>query len=215
MSHPQYGDMDSFSTSARSYLDRAKARLSEQTHEALIYAVLELRCGVEARLREYLEPHDHVPAGRRADWRIGNLHRTTNETFKLGDQVARIRLSAPKKSSMYVELFYTPVSRRLRMLADKFGAALHAPVASRAGADPFWPALRAEADEAAALLEEATTGTLLGPLLIDTRSGESLMPIELLEDAEAVRPLLKNLRGAEMIIDVRYFPDLATARNAP
>ena len=166
-------------------------------------------------MREYLEPHDHVPAGRRADWRIGNLHRTTGETFKLGDQVARLRLSAPQKTSMYVELFYTPVSRRLRMLAEKLGAALHAPVTPRDAVDPFWSTLRAEAEEGAALLEEATTGTLLGPLLIDTASGESLMPIEVLEDAEIVGPLLKNLRGTEMLISVAYFPDLASARNAP
>jgi hypothetical protein len=116
---------------------------------------------------------------------------------------------------MYVELFYTPVSRRLRMLAEKLGAALHAPVTPRDAVDPFWSTLRAEAEEGAALLEEATTGTLLGPLLIDTASGESLMPIEVLEDAEIVGPLLKNLRGTEMLISVAYFPDLASARNAP
>jgi hypothetical protein len=40
---------------ARDYLTRARLRLDEQSPAGLFYAAFELRCGIESRLRQYIE----------------------------------------------------------------------------------------------------------------------------------------------------------------
>ena len=203
-----------YGVSARDYLERAKQRLSEGTLEGMFYAALELRSGVEARLQEYLEPHEHIAANRRTDWKVKNLHRTAEEAFQLGDQVARIAILDMKTRKVIATFYYTPVQERLKSLAERFGDYLHAARRRRDDSDPFWVQLRAELTEAAGLLEEATTGTLLGPMLLGGDSGETVMPLELPPDERGTAAAAaKNLIGVDLILDVSYHPTLAAARS--
>ena len=49
MEHSQY------KITSRDYLSRARICLDEGSNRFLFYAAFELRCGIEARMREYLE----------------------------------------------------------------------------------------------------------------------------------------------------------------
>lgn len=205
--------MVDYPVSARAYLQRARDLISDGSPASFFYAAFELRCGVEARLKEYLEPHDHIPEGRRTEWRVTNLHRTTQAVFQLADQISRVRITRAGHGSPIATLFYTPVSTRLRALAERFGNYLHAQSEYRSPDAPFWANLRAELDEAVHLLTEATTGTLLGPMLRKSGTKQANMPVELLPDDPQNATALKDLKGVDdLLIEVRYFPDLISAQ---
>jgi hypothetical protein len=73
-----------YRTSSRDYLLRAQERLRDGTREALFYAAFELRCGIEARMRQYLEVCDHISKKKKEGWKIADLGRGTEEAFRLG-----------------------------------------------------------------------------------------------------------------------------------
>ena len=58
----------SYGMTARHYLERARARLDENTSEGLFCAAFELRCGVESRMREYLRAQEAVSEGKKNGW---------------------------------------------------------------------------------------------------------------------------------------------------
>ncbi len=90
----------------------------------MFYAAFELRCGVEARLQEYLEPHEHIPISQRTEWNVSKLHKTATTAFT--DQVSRIEIFRKGDQSPLGVFYYTPVTKRLRQLAERFGEHLHA-----------------------------------------------------------------------------------------
>jgi len=55
----------SYGFASDNYLQRARMQLDGKTCEGLFYAAYELRCGIEARMREYLDGHDIYQKGRR------------------------------------------------------------------------------------------------------------------------------------------------------
>lgn len=203
--------MESYSVSARAYLTRARKCLAEGTAAQLFYAAFELRCGVEARLQEYLHPHDFVPDVRKLDWQVGKLHKTTLETFQLGDRVARLIIRRRKGGPILMTLYYTPVTARLKQIAQVLGDYLHAGK-YHAPADEYWEHYRALLEEGITLLSEATTGTLLGPLIRHKGSNDTSLPMELLPDTNGVfgNPLL-DMPGKKVIVEVSYHDNLAAA----
>ncbi len=59
-----------YKISSRDYLKRAKKRLDEGSLESLFYASFELRCGVEARMQEYLAAQKDVSKKKKHGWKI-------------------------------------------------------------------------------------------------------------------------------------------------
>lgn len=62
-----------YGISSRAYLDRAKKQFAKKSRECLIYAALELRCAIESRLQEILEPHEHISKKSKQTYRLSNL----------------------------------------------------------------------------------------------------------------------------------------------
>ena len=204
--------MEPYDISSISYLNRARERRAEGTSASLFYAALEVRSGVEARLREYLEHHEHVPIGRRAEWNVSKLHRTAESAFQLQDQIARVRIFRKGETTPSSVSFYTPVTSRLKKFAQRFGEYLHAARAYRKPADPFWAQFGNELDEAIQLLDEATSGTLYGPVLFERGTGRAHMNVIAPDDAAGMRRLLGVDAGDKLRLEVCYFPTLAKAR---
>ncbi|MGI2856448.1 hypothetical protein ACRTDR_20040 [Shewanella algae] len=50
----------SYGVSSKDYLSRAKELIAEDRIESLFYAAFEIRCGIEARMNEYLEVQKHI-----------------------------------------------------------------------------------------------------------------------------------------------------------
>lgn len=193
---------DDFTTSSHGYLERAEQRLKEDTKEALYYAALELRCGVEARLREYLDCQDHVPKKRRQGWNVGRLARTAKHTFRTENKVGRFSITDGETGKITV-LYYTPVPRNLRNAAERLGNYLHASREYHLPEDSFWDDFRGRLREIAVELRKATAGSLLGMPLM--RPGNQLaMPFEYMED-DSIRNRFK--KGGHYSISVEYLEE--------
>lgn len=59
-----------YTVTAACYLDRARAELASDDPARLFYAAFELRAGIEARLKEYLEHALDVPKKQKREWAI-------------------------------------------------------------------------------------------------------------------------------------------------
>src|ERR1043165_8534857 len=147
---------------SNAYLFRARHRLDENTSDALFYAAFELRCGVEARMREYLEDQEHVSRKKREGWQIAALAATIKQTFSLGELGARYTFY--RGFSLIGTLEYRPVLPATQAAAERLGDYLHA---QRAYRDPWWVQLRTFLESTYRGLEWSVRGELLGPPLRD------------------------------------------------
>lgn len=123
-------EMKSYGTHARDYLARARTRLDENSAEALFYAAFELRCGIEARLHQYLEAQRGNKKRIRQGWRIAKLAKDLDRYFRTGDKVIRIAMRERNGPPFYV-LMYTPVTSRLQNLGERIGNLMHIPIRYR------------------------------------------------------------------------------------
>jgi len=203
--------MDDYSVTSRCYLSRALERLRSSRRDELFYAALEIRCGVEARLQEYLHPHEFIPIGKRNDWHAGKLHTTAEQAFRTGDKVQRVRIYEGDRH--LATLYYVPVTARLRKIAEKLGDYLHAAKKHYPPADEYWETFRALLEEGANLLAEATDGTLLGPVLVNKRTGLASMPTELLSEPEGSTNPLLQLKGKSVQVEITYYDSLSAAKT--
>lgn len=195
-----------YGTSAKAYLVRAWRELKSDDASRCFYAAFELRAGIEARLREYLENQDHVPEGRKKDWQIARLGASVAKAFNT-TFVARVQIKRDGREA--ITLLYTPVSSELQAVAKRLGDYLHAGE-YRPPDDEWWGSFRTTIETGCHLLEDATSGTLLGPPLINKESGRLHLPMELPLGSQA-----SNFAGVgdEAELDIRYFEDLGDARD--
>jgi hypothetical protein len=150
--------------SAHAYLERAKGCMQQNDPKYLFYAAFELRCAVEARMREYLEAWDHVSKKQKEGWEINKLGSATERAFKT-DRVMRWKVKDAHTGETLAVLYYTPVTKKLRSNAQRLGNYLHAPKEYHPETDEWWSEFRGLLDEIVHQLQAATTGTLLGPAL--------------------------------------------------
>lgn len=147
--------------SAVSYLARAKQLLTSAEKANLIYAALELRCGVEARLKEHASVAVGVSKAQLGQYEIRKLSKTVYEAFGLGDTFLLVFLQLV--DGRVGQFTYAPVSSQLQDIAARLGDYLHAVPHERVVADGFWTELRSMLTEGCGLLELACSSELLRP----------------------------------------------------
>lgn len=147
---------------AISYLTRAQALELTGDEASLIYAALELRCGVEARLREHAAVAVGVSKKDARRYEIGKLGRTVENAFGLHDEL--ILLFVTMEDGRACEFLYAPVTRRLQDIAKCCGDYLHAMQPERLSKPDFWPHLRGLVREGCNLLQLACGSEILRPV---------------------------------------------------
>ena len=198
----------SYGVHSRDYLRRARFRLDQTTHEALFYAAFELRCGVEARMQQYLETQLKIDKKLRIGWRIADLSKQLQKRFKLGDKAAEILVLSEDGANYFATFYYTPVTSKLKNMAERLGEHCHA--AKYYGPDdPWWNRFRSYLEDVYSELSMANRGSLLGPPLRDRRTGRVSLFVESAE-GEDPRVLLKALgkKGEKRLVRVRYLDNL-------
>ncbi len=155
----------SYGFSAREYLFRARKCLAQEDPSCLFYAAFELRCGVEVRMREYLESWDHVSNKQKKGWQIASLGNATLEAFKT-DRYQRWKLSEPQTQTVVSVHYYTPVTSSLQKNAEKLGNYLHSQTRHIPAGSEWWGSFRSLLEEMEKQLTVATSGTLLGPAML-------------------------------------------------
>jgi hypothetical protein len=154
--------MAAYSTGSRDYLTRAQALRACGKPEALLYAALEIRCGIEARLHEYLAGAAKIATVRKGLRQIRHLSRTVESVFDVYTKAVVATFTHPETGEK-VKIEYTPVTPELRKIAEKLGDFLHFTPAHRAAADDVVERLTKLVDAGIRGLAFATRGTLLGP----------------------------------------------------
>jgi hypothetical protein len=168
-----------YSVKASAYVGRARKLLDSNTPEGLIYAALEIRCGVEARLKEYFDAYAETAKRKREGWRIAKLAKQVEEAFKARNKVIRLVIFDAETKELIREIAYTPVTKRLQKLGEKLGDYLHSQEERRLSSEPFWINLRAELEVAYDELKFATSGELMAPPLEHPRNaGQSFFCVE-------------------------------------
>jgi len=183
-----------YDITSRGYLARARERLAENTPQALFYAAFELRCGIEARMEEYLEVWEHVAQKKKTGWQIAVLGRNVEKAFSSHAKVVRwaVQDRATKKATII--FYYTPVTSQLQKAGEKLGNHLHSMKHYRSEDDKYWNDLRTDLLKTASLLEGANTGTLLGPPLMRRGTSKVDMRLEVppgVDLKEMMKPMLK------------------------
>lgn len=191
-----------YSISSRAYLARAKECLAEHDPRFLFYAAFEVRCGIEARMEEYLEVQEHISKKKRRGWRVAELAKNIEDAFRTGQWDTVLRVRDPETNELLLETRYTPVKKSLQKKAEKLGNYLHSAKKPHTSDSPFWKQFRKELEEAVSELEHANSGRLLGPLLISP-SGLVDLKIEL-PTPDSKEAVTRALYGGNKVFEVTY-----------
>ena len=192
-----------YGISSRDYLARAKDCLARNEQQSLYYAAFEIRCGIEARMQEYLEVQKHISKKKRQGWQVAKLARNIEEAFRLGEKDAVLKVRDRMTNEVLLEARYTPVKKSLRKKAETLGNFLHSAKKHHPPGSPYWNAFRGELEKAVSELEQANSGRLLGPLLLHPDRKHMDMKLELPtpEEQEAAKRLVL---GTETLMEVSY-----------
>ena len=149
--------------SAVSYLARAQALYKTDDKASWIYAALELRCGVEARLQAHAAVAHGVSKTQAEQWEIKKLGRTLDEAFGFGDSLLIVFVTMGDGRAC--QFMYAPVSARLQEIAKRCGDYLHAIRPERVEKAEFWAELRSMVEEGCHLLNLACSSEILRPTI--------------------------------------------------
>jgi hypothetical protein len=187
-----------YGTTSRDYLARARALRAIGTPDALFYAAFEIRCGVEARLHEYMAGAAKVATVKRGLWQIRNLMREVEGVFGVYSNAVvatLILLDTGEK----LKLEYTPVSPELKKVGELLGEFLHFTPSHRASSKRFLDRLSVLVDDGISGLAFATRGVLLGP---PTGSGPKSEQIRLMFEEGSMPSYIKA--GTKMKINMKF-----------
>ena len=209
-------DQAIYSGSSSAHFKRAEALFLARDDASLIYCALELRLGVESRMREYLEPLSHIPKAHKKEWAVSKLGKNIKEAFKIEDKISCFTIQHPSGSGATLTLRYIPVARRLQDLTAKVGDYLHHPGFNKLSSQTERKNLRDLLDEALDWLHYANSGEFIGAPLM--RGGKKIQStIYLSSEGERADEILSfTAHGAAQNIHVTYMdmPSHPPSRNA-
>jgi hypothetical protein len=156
-------NMATYDSSSRAYLIRAKKNFDSEKNESLFYAALELRCGVEARLKEYVVKGqaDGISL-RKIPWQIEKLKKILAGSSEIHDKRFVFTFTHPKTGEKHFAI-YNPVSSKLQKIAEKLGDFLHCVDQNRVSKSSFFSDFRQLVKQGIEELALATAGTLIAP----------------------------------------------------
>lgn len=188
---------------AEAYLQRMKARMDEGTKSALIYAALELRLGVEARLREYVGAIDDITRKKKNEWDVAKLQQSIEASYQTGDKIMVFTVRFPEDGAE-LKLLYTPVSERLRKIAKRLGDYLHAKKHVYADKPEWWEDLKSQLCEAYPLLMLANSGDLLSVPLVHRATGKVKFQAVIRSDDDRQELATRLAKGAKHVISLMH-----------
>jgi hypothetical protein len=189
----------------RDYLARARERLNEDKPESLFYAALELRFGIEARLKKYLDANDNLQKKKMKGCQISILSKNVENVFKQRNKLIKLKFYDKVTKQVFVELLYTPVSNKLIKEGEKIGNMLHSKKHYETQDDDWFKMTKEFLECVYKELEISNKGTLLSPPLYNPRTGKLLLNIE---NYEGYTPYDLSQKtggeGSQVIFDVSY-----------
>jgi len=182
-------------------LKRAQRLFDQGTKISLIYAALELRLGIEYRLKQYLEHYDDIPKKHKETYRLNNLNRTILNHLKVNDKIVRVTFSNEKLKKPVV-FYYTPVRPKLVEIGGRLGAFLHYPIDNI-------KKLKELVAEGIKELSLSNKGTLMGPPLTNIKNEKSkMMNMISLAKPNVKIPKVLLEKGTKFIVNIEYLDEI-------
>lgn len=162
----------------RDFLWRARKRLDEKLPESLIYAAIEIRMGVEARLQKYNDALEEFSINKKSGWKMQIIDKHLEGMFHTGKKITEIMFFNPDDGRVKGALYHTPLSKVLIKNAEKIGNLLHANNLFKTQNEDWYNETNNFLELTYIELHKANRGTLLAPLLWNPKTGESKAFIE-------------------------------------
>lgn len=180
----------SYDASVEGHLKRCKKRRDGGTLQDLLYAALELRLGVEARLADSVQAVDSLTVAQRRQWKVVHLASTLQAIkWSKGDDIL-VMLYHLKDPDETFELHYFPVTKRLTEIVGRLGDFLHRNERLVSDQANVHRELSALVKEGYGDLLMASSGELLGLPQLDPKTG-SLNVILKFPDGDPRAPALQ------------------------
>lgn len=194
---------------SRDYLRRARKELNKDTPQSLFYAAFELRCGIEARLQQYLDAQGHISRKMKKGWQIAALDRNIQKVFNTGDTIIEFAILDNKTEEVLDVFYYTPVNSKLKKMGEKLGNYLHAMKKYYNDDNPSWTDTRSFLEEAYLELQKANKGKILGVPLLHQNTQSITMSVEP-DEGEENKSLFHRIGGPGNVkkIRVSYLDEL-------
>lgn len=154
-----------FDRRAIDYLKRCKKLRKSGDAPSLFYAALELRCGIEARMKEYAHHAPGLSKSQKKEWEIKKLGRTLEEAYGLGNKIVVLLIRVSEAPP--TQFLFAPVCDRLQDIGKRLGDYLHPQPEERVDSDDYWEELSSMLNEGCGLLQLACAGEVLRPSLSD------------------------------------------------
>jgi len=151
-----------YDASTRAYLARAKLNFESGKNDSLFYAAFELRCGVEARLKDYVKAQGDNASIRKTPWQIRKLVEKLAKPSGIHEKRFVLPFIHPKTGEKHYAI-YNPVSSKLRRIAERLGDYLHCVEQNRVSKSSFFSEFRQLVKQGIEELKSATSGTLIAP----------------------------------------------------
>lgn len=145
------------------FLERAEGIRIRKDASSLMYAALELRCGIEARLQEFASNAPGVTKKQARDWEIKKLGRTVDAAFRMGDKILILLVQLHEKP--VAQFIYAPVTARLQDIGKKCGDYLHVRRDPPSEEDGNWAQLAQLLHEGCGLLRMSCSSEILCPTM--------------------------------------------------
>ena len=200
---------EEYSVDIYHHLRRARVQLDSGKHESLFYAAFELRCGVEARLQEYLEARDDIAKKKKKGWKVAAAGKELDKAFKNGLRIVEIVIYSPATGDS-APFFHTPVQPELRTAVGQLGDLLHAQADTISGDSPWWAQTREFLEEVFVMAADLARGTLLAPVLQSPTGQMTLRAYYHKENpiGTVFQDMSPFSKGSQMQVKVDYHDDM-------
>lgn len=188
---------------AANHLERGQRLFAQgkDKPEKYFYSALELRFGIEARYREYLEHQKHVSEKKKQGWRIATLDKDVEQAFSGCVQEVNIKIFSGGFPVLLCK--YTPVTPGLREIGEKLGNYLHAPKDDALRELDQWANFEDILSQGFSFLEYACSGNLLGVPLMAPGTKRTDINMSVQEDQKAIIKAIAKEQG-EIMMEVSY-----------
>jgi hypothetical protein len=193
-----------YDVNSDSYRERIRGLLDHGDEASLLYAALELRCAVEGRMKEYLDPLDHIPKAHKKEYSVVKLGKTVDGAFQLVDQVCLFTICFGDGAEL--PLRYIPVPKRLQAIAARAGDVLHFSGETNSSNPNWWKSLRTTLEEGYSWFAFVATGDLLGLPLLNRKTRQANVRAFLLKSDPRSALLERLSQGGKHRILVAYEP---------
>lgn len=184
--------MSSYSTKSIGYLARAREMLDVRDNQSLFYAAFELRCGIEARLKEYFDAQAETTKKKRKGWEIDKLAKQVEDVFQIGNRHLDIVIFDAYTKETIASAKYTAVTPELQKMGQRLGDYLHSQDQNKINDPEYWKKMKGLLEMTYQELGFATSGTLLAPPLV-YQSGKNPVFFCLTDDQRNLFPPGKHV----------------------